>query len=201
MATAMYLEHYLDSKRPPPHPGPPPTPGRPRRASFARQAPHTDPGARGGGGAARRQRQRGRARGRRGHGGGARRGRGTGSRHHGRANSRCVTAGRGRRGRGGARAAPPYPPDPTTPTHRRLRPRPGTAHRLLGTARFDVCPALSTGPRSFPAGPCLTWFPALPHRGGPPRWLRPSPLGLWAGFGGPRAWRAWRAWIPCLLVL
>ncbi|KAK2108044.1 hypothetical protein P7K49_013209 [Saguinus oedipus] len=151
MATAMYLEHYLDSKRAPWAPRPPPARSTLCCNPPSRQAPHADPVGSGG----RRLRPaetrsartgRGRPRwGEEGAGGGLR-----GSRRLGRANSRCVTAGRDRTAWGGACGLGPAPyrprpsgtasPPPLAPAPPPPRPRPS-------------CPASSPPPAPAPPPP------------------------------------------------
>lgn len=91
MATAMYLEHYLDSKR-----RTVPLPAPARAASAVPRTPQPACGPRGPA-TGRRGRQGAGPGGRSATGRGGRGGRGAGSRRLGRANSRCVTEGRGLR--------------------------------------------------------------------------------------------------------
>lgn len=162
MATAAVPRHYLDGKRPAHPPQPAATPRRPCRASRAPGSARRPRGTRG--------RQGGRAAakaaGARGAGGAARRARGgrRGPRRHGRANSRCVTAGRGRRQ--GARVAglpgshahlPQAPPSPPLNPASWAGPRPYRLGSLLFPVRTrPLCgqaPPLRAPPRSRRTGP------------------------------------------------
>lgn len=161
MATAMYLEHYLDSKRLLAPPGPLPARRPPRPAIPARQDPRADPGALGGGAA---QAWRGRARG----GAGTRVGRAwgvrRGSRRQDRANSRCVTAGRGR--------PSSAPPPPLGPRALWQAPPLGTSPAHLGQA-----PPLSRARRGTP--PLPDWSPFCPPLAPTlPSWLGLPSCGL-----------------------
>lgn len=200
----MYLEHYLDSKRPPRSLGPPPWPGRTRHAPPPPRALGSACGPRGTWGRRDGLEAAGAAEARAGREGP--RGRGTG----GAARGPAVTAapipgasrrGGGRRALGGASAARLHPPRLSS-AHFRHRPRSllprtrlpwlGPAPHSLGPANFVVGPALSalappslSRPRPSESRPAHSR--TRPHRGDPLRWSSLSPLGLWAGFGGPRA--------------
>lgn len=164
MATAMYLEHYLDSKRSPRR--------RPRRALPAVQ-PRTPGPARGprgswgrwGGPGTRAGRERG---------WGARGGCGAGSRRRGRANSRCVTEGRGQR------AAPPPRLGPLLPGRPRPCSAPPCSARLLPSL-VSPAPPSSSPPR---LGPSSRAWP-LPY-GAPPSWVRPLSTRLGSTLPWPR---------------